>query len=318
MSYITLAQAEAEAKMDTVQNAAAPEVINGKDYLIAAMRHITERIDVETEKTFAPFKETRTLDLTPKFVDCDANQLLFPYPVVSVTEVSILGTALTAWDGDYAHRANADYTPYPKNRTPFYTLQGLRNYLVWSPDRSPNRLNNEADYLDAVSINGIWCYRSRYEQDGWKASGDTVQSNPLLSSATTLIVNNINGAQYNAETPRFSPGQWLQIESEWLEVVATDISDGGSPVHTLTVIRGVRGSTAAAHVKDTPISIWYPESAAVRAAQRWVAYLYNRRSIYQTEIVNAQGTYTIVFPTDMPDEVKGELAPLMNQDWRAI
>lgn len=320
MSYATLAQAEAEAKMDTAQNEDAAEVIKGKLYLIRALRHVTDRIDVETGKTFAPLKTARTLDLTPKFVDYDANQFVLPCPMVSVTQVSILGHALTAWDGDFANRAAADYTTYPRSETPFYTLQGLKNYLVWDPIQSgENLLGNQADYLDAIEINGVWVYRRRYTEDGWLASGDTVRNDPSISaSQTTITVSNINGMQYNGDTPRFSAGQWIQIGTEWMEIVATDVSDTETPVHTLTVIRGVRGSTAAIHLKDTPISIWYPEPGIVRAAQRWVAYLYQRRSVYEAVTINAQGTYASVFPQDIPDEVEGLLRPYMSEDWRAI
>ena len=96
---------------------------------------------------------------------------------------------------------------------------------------------------------------------GWgettESTGDTVQDNPQSSSSTTLTVT--SGAN-------FAVGDTLLIETEQQYV-----SDKTG--ETLTVVRGVNGTTAAAHNQSTAISRYtYPaalQSAIKMEAARW-------------------------------------------------
>jgi hypothetical protein len=144
-----------------------------------------------------------------------------------------------------------------------------------------------------VTIEGIWGYHPAYDE-AWLPSGDAVKTS-LAESASQLAVNDVDGPDAWGETPRFCPGQLLQIEAEWLEVVAVDTG-----TNVLTVRRGVNGSTAAAHDVDTAIDIWQADEEAVRAVARWTGLLFSRRGAY--EKVSFEGVAQVVFPTDLPDE----------------
>jgi hypothetical protein len=144
-----------------------------------------------------------------------------------------------------------------------------------------------------VTIDGIWGYHAAYDE-AWLPSGDAVKTS-LADSASEIAVNDASGLDAWGETPRFCPGQLLQIEAEWLEVVAVDLE-----TNTLTVRRGVNGSVAAAHDVDTAIDIWQADEEAVRAVARWTGLLFSRRGAY--EKVSFDGVAQVVFPTDLPDE----------------
>ena len=70
-------------------------------------------------------------------------------------------------------------------------------------------------------------------------SADTVQDNPLSDSATTVDVS---------DGGNFAVGETIEIEDEKLRIT-------GISTNTLTVIRGVYGTTAASHVQTTAIDI---------------------------------------------------------------
>jgi hypothetical protein len=117
---------------------------------------------------------------------------------------------------------------------------------------------------DAVQVTGIWGYHPHWLK-AWLSSGDTVQDNPLSSSATSLTVVDTDAGN----PPRFQVGQLLKIENEYLRVTA--INTG---TNVLTVERGAEGTTTAAHVLSTPISIYQvPEDIALLAI-RWALWLY--------------------------------------------
>jgi len=122
--------------------------------------------------------------------------------------------------------------------------------------------------LRAVSVTGIWGWHDRWSR-AWRGSSDTVQNNPLSSSATTLTVSDADGEDSHQQSPRFQVGQLLRIEDEYLRVLAVNTS-----TNALAVLRGVNGTTAAAHVQTTPIDIYQPALEVEMLALRWANWLY--------------------------------------------
>lgn len=299
-SYATLAQAEADLKFDGLTTTAL-EVVSGKAYLIQALEFVSARIDQICGQGFAPFIETRPYDVTQRYIDRWRNQLILDRPLLEAIEVHVAGTLLTQWDGlIYADRPNYDYMTYPHGATPATALQGLQNNLAWIPLLNYGWSISAA--MSAISVNAIWGFRTRYTEEGWLTSGATVQDNPLSSSATTITVSS---------AAPFSPGQLLRIGTEYISVSA--VTDNTSPTpDTLTVQRGVRGSTAAAHSQNAAIEIFQPEPNIVRATLRWANYLYQRRAVYEAVTINANNTYASVFPQDAPEEVWNILEQYIN------
>lgn len=271
--------------------AGAPAVQVTNDYLIDAIRQVDGLIETFAEQGFAPRLVSYTLNVDPNTVDVALNQLNLKHPHLTITSVKVDGTELEQWDGQSATRNDADYHVTPRKQTPFYDLQGMQDG-IWIPADSRH-------FIDGIEVDGITCYRRNYPSEGWMNSGDTVQDNPLSNSTNTLNVSNAAVSQFGSSAPRFSEGDLLQIESEWLRVWAIN-------ENTLTVERGVRGSTAVQHAQNTSIYVWQPEPEIIRAATRWVIYMAKRRAIYETLKIDAGGAgqMTISSPSRMPEETE--------------
>ncbi len=93
---------------------------------------------------------------------------------------------------------------------------------------------------------------------------DSIQNTTGINATETSITfTDVDGADLWGITPRVSRGQILQIESEFLEVTATDTSSGAQ---TATVVRGRNGTTAVAHANDIQIDKFMPPDPIVQAA----------------------------------------------------
>jgi hypothetical protein len=118
----------------------------------------------------------------------------------------------------------------------------------------------------AITVTGTWGWHDQWA-NAWRDSGDTVQSNPLASGATTLTVANASSNDAAGEAPRFQVGHLLKIESEYLWAL-------GISGNTLTVARAANGTAAAAHAQNTPIYTYQPPADLAALALRWAAWLY--------------------------------------------
>lgn len=308
MAYCALYQFEREIKEYLLSNQAAASVTDARKWFAQVAPELTKRWDIECGMEFAPRLETRYFDATRDYVDWYLNQVLLDRPLLDVLEVHVFNTLLTRWPGiDYNTQANYDYYTAPLTKQyPYTTLQGIPYVTPWNPYFYNANLTFIQAYLQCIRVYGWWGYREYYSLDGWHASGDTVlDSGGINASTTTIEVADVNGAQFDGETPRFSPGQWIGIttedDTEIMEVVGVTV--GESPANDMiTVVRGQRGTVARSHPEDSVINIFYPQPEVVKAFTRWMAYAYNRRGIYESITVNAANTYASVMPQDMPEE----------------
>ena len=122
--------------------------------------------------------------------------------------------------------------------------------------------------LRAVQVTGLWGWHDRWSR-AWRDSADTVQDNPLGAAATTLTVSDADGADGHNTTPRFQVGHLLRIDDEYLRVLAVNTSS-----NVLTVLRGVNGTTAAAHTQSTAIAVFQPPLEVEMLCLRWAQWLY--------------------------------------------
>ena len=250
--------------------------------LYRTLRKVEARFVREVRYGFAP--EHRTLTLYTPYADrrvsTDGMTLDLRLPLLAATTVT---------NGANGVVALADYRLESRDAlggTPYDAITLPATTWAWDGDT-------------AVEIDGVWGFHPEYAA-AWMTSGDTVKTG-INATAISLAVNDADGVDAWGETPRFCPGQLLQIGTEWLEVAAVDAS-----ANTLTVRRGVNGSTAAAHDAAVAISIWQADDQAIRAVARWTGLLFARRGAY--EKVTFDGLAQVVFPTDLPDEVKAIVA----------
>jgi hypothetical protein len=122
--------------------------------------------------------------------------------------------------------------------------------------------------LRAVPVTGIWGWHDRWTQ-AWRDSRDTIQDNPLNSAAMTITVSDAAGADAYSQSPRFQAGQLLRIEDEYLRVLVVNAT-----TNVLTVLRGVNGTSAAAHAQGTTIEVFQPALEVEMLCLRWAQWLY--------------------------------------------
>ncbi|NIN36640.1 MAG: hypothetical protein GTO60_16715 [Gammaproteobacteria bacterium] len=139
----------------------------------------------------------------------------------------------------------------------------------------------------AIAITGEWGYHHTPSQR-WKASGSTLQAD-IDASEPTLQVNNTDGLGIWGNAPRFSPGQLIAIGDEWMSVRTVP---GAT---SITVLRGMQGTTAVAHLATASVSIWNPIQEAMRYATRAVTLAYKRRG--ELSVVRVEGVTEVVYPT---------------------
>ena len=202
--------------------------------------------------------------------------------VISLTSNNGADT-VAAVDYNLLSADNSNWTPY----NVIELIQG--NDAAFTYSSTPQ---------DSNAVTGYWGYHEHWA-DAWQDSQDTVENNPLSSSATTITVNDVDGANLYGLSPRFMVQQLLKIESEWLFVTGKNTN-----TNVLTVIRGVNGTTAAAHVQNTPIYIYQPMAEIVGAMEVLATYIYRRRESVGS--LGDQGTAAngvLVMPSKLPQDV---------------
>jgi len=248
------------------------------------MPHVSQRIEQLTSKEYAPRLRTRSFHAYGDHIDDVFDALIIRgNPLLEVTTLTVGGTTFAADDYFFLD----DDTPYWR--------------VARATDAPASWSSFDTDWRNSIVLTGVWGYRTDYPLRGWTLSGQTVQNDPLTSSGTSITVTSAS---------KFSPGQMLEIEDEWLVVTSVD---NVSATKTLTVERGIRGTTAAAHDKLTAIHIWVPEPQITRAAMRWGAFLYRNRANFAVKKFDALGGTVIEqLPADAPQEVQNILTEFMS------
>jgi len=192
-------------------------------------------------------------------------------------------TTLTNADGSTITGSLYNLRPdnvYPKRTIELTTVSGTYWRFVYPEDR--------------VQVAGIWGFHENYAQ-AWGNSLDTVQDSPLSSSATTLTVADVNGLDDRGYT-RFEIGDYLKIETEFLQVI--DIPTGYNT--KLTVLRGVNGSTGAAHVQGTAVAVYRQTDDVRFAVREMVKWMYERRDTVNRGVQLTQDLGVII-QNDLPE-----------------
>ena len=273
--YATLADAKNEIKATTTTDDAQ---------LADKVRIASRRADATFRSHrpfFAPYSETREWLVVPSRVDSWLRLFHFDQSLMALSSVVVGTTTLTVGTTVEAWRSE-----------PTATFKKLR--LMNSSDNWYRYCNNDDPVL--VTIGGFWGYQPDWD-NAWD-SVDTVQDDPSISAAASaLTVANVDGADGWGFTPRISRGSLLRIESEYLEVTATDVV-----TNIATVIRGVNGTTAAVHLKDVAVEVFRVHEPVRRAVARQAAFLYARRGAYESSSVSDLGV--VNFPSDLLAEFR--------------
>lgn len=272
---------------------------------------------------FCPVQETREFDIRVA-----GNELhLKGSPLISATTIK---------NGDDSTIGATDYVLLPQNSYPKrHLILKIGTYWLFNPNISlydnPSGFNSTSyvrndltSYLPSPThiadqylpggckITGTWCFH-RYYGTAWRTSAITV-SGSLSSGATSLTLS------ASADSDGIDVGSFLQIDSEYLAITgsvgASSPDTGGLATTTVTVARGLNGTTAASHNNGTAIQVWTPETAVEMAAREAVAYLYKRRENAVGETVAIDGLGAVAKSArGLPQYIKDQLNGVYRNFW---
>ena len=255
-----------------------------KSQLLRHVRMISRRVDLDlaagNRPLFEPYIEQRSFPVTGQAVNSALQTFRFDRPLLALTAVSVGGTTLTV---------DSDVALYPNSlQSPCYQLRLLNLGYSWysylPSDGAPS----------FVTVSGIWGLHRDYA-NAWLKVDDLAAG--ITSSQLTFTVADTDGENAFGQTPRLSPGQLLRIDSEFVQVYKID--DG---TNTLTVQRGVHGSTAAAHDAGADVEVWQVEDPIRHVVARQAAFIWSRQGAYSSTEV--QGMSEIRYPPDLLAELK--------------
>lgn len=288
ISYVTLTQLKRQWDAENANNADVTEPV-----MMEYARTATSKVERITRHEFMPRIDTRYFDARNSddsnwHIDSPRNTMTLDQPLLELTTTTL--------GDDTSLTTDTDVRLSPRGSEPAFELQ------IYYPNTS-RWTTYTNDFIDAITIVGVWAWRDRYSVEGWQLSGDAIKTTALSTSDTTVKVTDANGTNWIGDTPRFDRGQLIKIDSEYMSVVATDTD---SSPNTLTVIRAVRGSTVATHTADTTISVFVPQPEIVRATQLIAFFDYSRRG--NTAQVTFDGVTTVA-----GIEVPKEVAEILSQ-----
>lgn len=262
--------------------------------LLRLIRQFTARINTKFRaygpSLFVPVIDTRNIGLSPGSINSwNRTLMLNAYgglsPLLSLTGVGVNNQTLIV---------GTNVQTFPAAPSPWYEIQLLGS--AWNSwytafcDNVPGTQN--------ASVSGVWGYNTDYAH-AWLAV-DTLAAAIVNTAATTFTVTDVDGIDPLGESPRISAGNVIQIDTEWMDVVATDIT-----TNTVTVVRGVNGSTAATHLIGSIVSVYQVDENMRRACARQAAYQYSRQGAFDTARIDGVGVST--YPQDMPQEISALL-----------
>lgn len=255
------------------------------DDVMRLIRQVCRRIDrlfMSKVALFVPYLQARRVPLSGSNINSIDSTLMIGSPLLSLTGVSANGQTLTI---------GTNVQAYPVDSIPYYQLQLLGD-AWWSWYRV---YCSDVRGVQYASITGIWGFNTDYA-NAWLVVDAVTTTAITTTTATTFTVADVDGDNPLGEAPRISAGNVIQIDSEWMDVIGTD-----DVTNTVTVVRGVNGSTAATHAIGAEVSVYLVEEPIRRACTRQAAYMYARKGSYDTTRISDFSTIT--FPKDMLDEV---------------
>lgn len=187
-----------------------------------------------------------------------------------------------------------------------YFLKTGENYNLPPYDRIELNTSGSAAFTSeetlqrANSVRGYWGYHEDWA-NAWLDSGDTVEDNPLVVSATSMTVNDVDGEDGYGRMPRFKAQTLLKIESEYVLVLSKNATS-----NTVRIKRAMFGTVAAEHAQNTPIYIYQPMDDIVYYVTRLARWFSSQRnaSSDSADRPTVMPSGMLIMPSGLPKDVK--------------
>ncbi len=260
-TYASLGEIKAQMAAGSASN------VTNDDQVLALARAASAYVDRQFQVRrpyFFPYSETRQFRVDGYHVNSYDNTFTFMDNLLALTTLTVGGQAVTAVEA------------WPTLETPYHYLRLTNSSDSWvaycGTDNSPN----------FATVAGIWGMNRDYA-NAWLAV-DTLAAAITTTTATAFTVANVDDYDAYYRTPRLSAGQLIQIDSEWMEITHTDIV-----TNTVTVRRGIYGTTAATHLISTAVSVFQVEETIRNEVARQCGYMYARRGAYENASIDSLG-----------------------------
>lgn len=275
------------ASVEFTKSIMGPQQISGTtsnivDAKVAQLvRTVSVRVDREFQQRrplFAPYNETRIQQLTGQRVNSWNGTYRLDGYLLALTSTSVNGTAVSGVEG------------YPDSSMPPFPFLRLTDCCAgWFS------YCTECCAPYQVSVTGVWGLHNDYA-NAWLAV-DALAAAIVSTGATTFTVASASGDDVYGQPYRISVGHLLKVDDEYMEVT-------GVSGNTVTVRRGVNGTTAATHLISAVVYRWEVMPEVQYAVARQAGLLYSRLGAYQAVDVSPVGT-EVRYPSDWLAEVKG-------------
>jgi hypothetical protein len=123
----------------------------------------------------------------------------------------------------------------------------------------------------AVKVIGTWGF-VQDRNGGWEDTGDALGT-ALGTSASSVTVSDVDGADKWGISPRIEAGKLLKIDSEFMEAISTNTGS-----NTASVVRAVNGTTAVSHNSAAEVDIWRPPEVVKQAVIAEATRIWGRQS----------------------------------------
>lgn len=237
--------------------------------------------DGSTRRVFYPRSEVRYYDHPSD----DASRLRVDDDLLEVTTFTTQNGEETVAAADYYLMCGTSYNLQPYDRLVMLS-DGDTPVLLYS-----DRLQK------ANALTAIWGYHEAWAS-AWQSSNDALAAQ-ITAAATSLTVADVDGKDIYGLTPRFKVQQLIKIDDEYLYVTGKNAA-----TDTLTVRRGVNGTTAAIHAIAATIYIYQPMEEIAHAVKRLAAWLYAQRNTpYSEMMTTVEIGGTVIIPKSAPPDV---------------
>jgi hypothetical protein len=217
---------------------------NDDVYFLGLLEAASRAIDTWCKRHFYVFEGTRYFD--------GRGEILLLDDILSITTLKADADQDGTFENSYT--ANTDYELYPLNSYP-----KLRAEISSRTSRVYSDFN--CGVKKGIEIVGVFGHGDGESATPYADSGAVVNTGGMTNSITTHALATGKGAS-------FAIGQTIRIDTEQMYI-------SGISTDTLTVKRGINGTTAAAHLAAAVIYIYkYPELiklACLIQTMRWWA-----------------------------------------------
>lgn len=258
------------------------DLSNDQAVILSYIRDASNMVNEWCKRTFVPYVKS----------DAKAHYELSPYRVQELPDDTLSLTTLTDTAG-----ATVTASTY-RLRDIYNGLNGYPyRYIAFS--NTANFATTDSDgFRPAFTVDGIFGYSNQAYANAWQA---TTTLDGALSDTTGTSVTVTSSA--GIEIPHY-----IRVGTEFMRVTAI-------ASNTLTVDRGVNGSTATTHDNEAQVDVWQVVEPVRLACTRLSAWLYMSRQDEFQSVTFQDGTVATV---SFPNLVKKALKPYYKPIYESV